>query len=95
MRRPGERVDELRHFRSGPRFSGSSVSRESRKGERKLANERNYCSRLLDEFHDLQIARAHFRGSSAYFRERSPEHESGCVTRENQRYLSLVVVVVV
>jgi len=38
-----------------------------------------FTARDYEEFHDLQTVRLSFR---AYFRD--PEHESGCVTRENQ-----------
>jgi len=80
-----------------------TMIRESREGGRRARvndeavdgdndgniDERIYCSRLRGVSRFTNSATQLSRLFRSYFRD--PEHESGCVTRENQRYLSLVV----
>lgn len=73
--------------------------RESREGGRRArdddeaddndVDEGIYCSRLRRVSRFTNSATQLSRLFRSYFRDL--EHESGCVTRENQRYLSLVV----
>lgn len=68
--------------------------KKDRERERKESDEENYCSRLQRVSRFPNSATQLSRRLVPTF-ETSPEHESGFVTRENQRHLSHHVVVII